>query len=146
MAYKVRKYSDLGIDSIDCAIIDTQGYELEILKGFNNKLDSFKFLILEFSNYEGYIRQVLYSDLNMFLNKNNFVLLKQFKKVNKVIPSKKSGSYGDALYINTNLLSKLQIKLFVYRYKFINNFFMDFLNKFSKITFYKKLIKNILKL
>jgi len=50
------------------------------------------------------------------------------------------------LYINTNLLSKLQIKLFVYRYKFINNFFMDFLNKFSKITFYKKLIKNILKL
>ena len=143
---KVRKYSDLGIDSIDCAIIDTQGYELEILKGFKNKLDSFKFLILEFSNYEGYIGQVLYSDLNMFLNKNNFVLLKQFKKVNKVIPSKKSGSYGDALYINTNLLSKLQIKLFVYRYKFINNFFMDFLNKFSKITFYKKLIKNILKL
>ena len=119
---------------------------MHALKGFENKLDSFKFLILEFSNYEGYIRQVLYSDLNMFLNKNNFVLLKQFKKVNKVIPSKKSGSYGDALYINTNLLSKLQIKLFVYRYKFINNFFMDFLNKFSKITFYKKLIKNILKL
>lgn len=143
---KVRKYSDIGIDGIDCAIIDTQGYELEILKGFENKLDSFKFLILEFSNYEGYVGQVLYSDLNMFLNKNNFVLLKQFKKVNKVIPSNKSGSYGDALYINTNLLSKLQVKLFKYQYKFINNFIMDFLNKFSKIAFYKKLIKNILKL
>jgi len=143
---KVRKYSDLGIDSIDCAIIDTQGYELEIIKGFENKLDNFKFLILEFSNYEGYIGQVLYSDLNMFLNRNNFVLLKQFKKVNKVVPSKKSGSYGDALYINTNLLSKLQIKLYTYRYNFINNMFIDFLNKFSKIALYKKLIKNFFKL
>ncbi len=143
---QIKKYSDLSIKNIDCAIIDTQGYELEVLRGFENKIDDFKFLILEFSNYEGYIGQVLYNDLNKYLNEHNFVLLKQIKKVNKVIPTNKSGSYGDALYININLISNAKSKLLTYRYKLLNNHVVDFLNKFSKLNVYKKLIKSFFKI
>ena len=65
------------------AIIDTQGYELEVLIGFEDKINNFKFLIVEFSNYEGYIGQVTYTQLNNFLNDANFFMVSQIKNVKK---------------------------------------------------------------
>jgi len=78
---EVKKYSSFDYSNIDLAVIDTQGYELEVLKGFENKLQKFKFIIVEFSNFEGYINQTIYKDLNKFLNLNNFSFVTQNKKV-----------------------------------------------------------------
>lgn len=50
--------------------MDTQGYELEVLKGFEDEISKFKFLIMEFSTVEGYIGRVLYKDLNKYLKKS----------------------------------------------------------------------------
>ena len=71
----IKKFSSLDLPELDLAIIDTQGYELEVLKGFEEKINDFKFLIVEFSNYEGYIGQVTYSQLNKFLNSSNFFMI-----------------------------------------------------------------------
>ncbi|GIR20648.1 hypothetical protein CM15mP35_09090 [bacterium] len=65
------------------AIIDTQGYELEVLIGFEDKINNFKFLIVEFSNYEGYIGQVTYTQLNNFLNDANFSWFHKLKMLKK---------------------------------------------------------------
>ena len=47
---EVKKYSSFKYSDIDIAIIDTQGFELEVLEGFENLINTFKFLIVEFSN------------------------------------------------------------------------------------------------
>ncbi len=142
---KVRKFSSLGIKNIDCAVVDTQGYELEVLKGFEDEIYKFKFLIMEFSTVEGYIGRVLYKDLNKFLNEKNFYMYTHWKKVSSLIKSKTSGSYGDALYINSNLLNPISINYLKFKFVVLNNPISEIINYFSKIHNLKKIIKNILK-
>ena len=84
----MKKFSSLDLPKLDLAIIDTQGYELEVLKGFEEEINNFKFLIVEFSNYEGYIGQVTYNQLNKFLNSSNFYMISQIKNVKKVLKNK----------------------------------------------------------
>lgn len=141
----VKKYSSFNYSKIDLAILDTQGYELEVLKGFESKINTFKFLIVEFTNFEGYKNQTIYKDLNKFLNLNNFSFVSQKKKVLKVFPNSKSGSFGDSLYINNNLLSKSSILKAKFKYLFLNNFLIDFFIKYTKVAYWKSKVKKILK-
>lgn len=138
---EVKKYSFFNYTNIDLAILDTQGYELEVLKGFEDKINTFKFLIVEFTNFEGYKNQTIYKDLNKFLNLNNFSFVTQKKKVLKVFPNSNSGSYGDALYVNNNLINKSSILNAKFKYIFLNNFLTDFLKKYTKITYWKSKVK-----
>jgi hypothetical protein len=134
----------LGIDEVDAAVIDTQGFEIEVLKGFEDKLASLKFAIVEFANYEGYKKQPKYKDLNRFMKSKGFVVVDQIKRINQPIPTINAGSYGDALYVNKNLLNMRQIFLGNFNYYYRNNIIYDLL------LFYKKklkiFIKNMLKL
>lgn len=138
---EIKKFSSLNIPRIDIAVIDTQGYELEVLKGFEHRLSEVKFFIVEFSNFEGYKKQVVYKDLNKYLNKNNFYLLAQQKKTISIFPSLQTGSYGDALYINAASLTNLSKIICKIRFIVMNNYFYDFINKFLNLKFYKNLIK-----
>jgi len=140
----IKKLSSLDIGNIDCAVLDTQGYELRVLKGFEDKINDLKFIITEFSTVEGYIGRVLYKDLNIFLNKNNFYMLSQEKKVAKLIKNNKIGSYGDALYVNGDIIPGIFRILLKIKYKCINNIFGEVVNYFSNINNYKKLIKKVL--
>tara|TARA_B110000008_G_scaffold271418_1_gene302851 strand:+ start:719 stop:1540 length:822 start_codon:yes stop_codon:yes gene_type:complete len=142
---KVRKLTSLGIKNIDCAVVDTQGYELEVLKGFEDEISKFKFLIMEFSTVEGYIGRVLYKDLNKYLNKKNFYMTTHFKKVANLIKTKTSGSYGDALYVNGNLLNPILVNYLKIKFIFLNNPIAEFINYFSKIYNLKQVLKYILK-
>ena len=142
---EVKKYSNFNYSNIDIAVLDTQGYELEVLRGFEEKLNSFKFIVTEFSNFEGYFDQVLYKNLNKFLNKNNFSLIFQNKKIMKVFPNKQGGSYGDALYINNLLISKKKVLQNSLRYKFLNNYIYDFLSLYLNLKFWKSKLKIILR-
>tara|TARA_B100000927_G_scaffold113045_1_gene91371 strand:- start:60736 stop:61509 length:774 start_codon:yes stop_codon:yes gene_type:complete len=141
----LKKYSDLKIKTIDCAVIDTQGYELEVLKGFEEKIQNFKIIVVEFSNYEGYVGQVLYKNLHAFMSNNNFALLKQNKKTNKIIPNIHSGSYGDSLYVNIELLTPIQRITSSFRYFLLNNIFFDTYNKYLDFTLYKTIIKRYIR-
>lgn len=140
---EVRKYANLNISNIDVAVIDTQGYELEVLKGFESKINTFKFLILEFSNFEGYKNQVVYKELNKFLKLNNFSFLTQNKKVLKAIPNSQNGSYGDALYINNLLLKNSSILKARFKYFVLNNVLVDFIIKYKNKAFWKSKIKKL---
>ena len=141
---EVKKYSSFKYSNIDIAVLDTQGYELEVLEGFENLINTFKFLIVEFSNFEGYKNQTIYKDLNNFLCLNNFSFVKQNKKVLKVIPSSQSGSYGDALYINNKLINRISISKAKFKYFILNNFLIDFFIKYTKLAFWKVKVKNLL--
>ncbi|MAV04681.1 MAG: hypothetical protein CMC31_03385 [Flavobacteriaceae bacterium] len=142
----IKKFSSLDLPILDLAIIDTQGYELEVLKGFEDKIQNFKFLIIEFSNYEGYIGQVTYPQLNEFLNSSNFFMTSQIKEVKKVLKNKNAGSYGDALYVNSKYLSSKRIFISKIHFLFVNNIFSDLINKYSKLNTYKVIIKKLLKI
>ena len=141
----VKKFSSLDLPVLDLAIIDTQGYELEVLKGFEEKINDFKFLIVEFSNYEGYIGQVTYNRLNKFLNSSNFFMISQIKNVKKVLKNKNGGSYGDALYVNSNYLSSRRIAVSRLHFLIVNNIISDLFVKFSKLNTYKMLFKKLIK-
>ena len=141
---KVKKYSSFKYSKIDIAILDTQGYELEVLEGFENLIDTFKFLIVEFSNFEGYKNQTIYKDLNNFLCLNNFSFVKQNKRVQKVIPNNRSGSHGDALYINNKFINRISILKAKFKYFIFNNFLIDFFIKYTELAFWKLKVKNLL--
>lgn len=140
---EVKKYTSFDYSDIDLAVLDTQGYELEVLKGFEEKIKTFKCLIVEFSNYEGYQRQVLFKDLNKFLNYSQFSFISQKKKVLSVIPRNKSGSYGDALYVNNSLLNKKLILKSKFKYYLLNNLITDFLIKYKNFTTFKVFLKKL---
>jgi hypothetical protein len=120
------------------AVIDTQGYEIEVIEGFEEKVLDFKFLIIEFANYEGYLNQPTYRELNKIMNKNNFYMVYQIKRINKIIPNSNGGSYGDALYINTKYLSFFKTLFFKVKFNLLNNFLYD-----SFIFIYKNFKKKI---
>ncbi len=141
---EVKKYSSFNYLNIDMAVIDTQGYELEVLRGFENKISTFKFLIVEFSNFEGYLNQTIQKDLNKFLILNNFSLVTQRKKVLKVFKNTQTGSYGDALYINNKLINKMSIYMGRIKFLFLNNIFTDFWIKFTNFSFLKMKVKKLI--
>lgn len=140
----VKKYSTFNYLDIDLAVLDTQGYELEVLKGFESKITTFKFLIIEFSNFEGYINQSVYKDLNKFLVSKNFSFITQRKKVLKIFPNTTSGSYGDALYINNSLLSDIQIFKSNVLYIVSNNLISDLFIKYLSFATWKDIFKKII--
>ena len=87
-----------NIQHIDFMHLDVQGAELKVLKGMGAMIRRLKVLWLEVENVELYEHQPLKKDLNDFLNRNNFQLVKDTSK-GKIA--------GDCLYIN-----KSQFNLF----------------------------------
>jgi FkbM family methyltransferase len=103
------------IDSVDFLKIDTQGTELEILKGAEHLLDGHKIKVIktEFSNFPVYKNQCLYPEIDAFLRSKGFELadclyyndtayqtgkssLNENRKLNEVPPI---GAGGDAVYV-----------------------------------------------
>ena len=117
---------------------------MEVLEGFENLINTFKFIIVEFSNFEGYKNQTIYKDLNNFLCLNNFSFVKQNKIVLKVIPNSQSGSYGDALYINNEFINRITISKAKFKYFILNNFLIDFFIKYTKLALWKVKVKKLL--
>ena len=138
---EVKKFSSLGISNVDIAVIDTQGFEIEVLRGFEELIYDLNFAIVEFANYEGYINQPTYRHLNKFMMSNGFYVIDQIKIINKPYPTINGGSFGDALYINKRLLNSKQIIYGVVKYFIRNNIIYDFYY-YSK----KRIIQHLKKL
>lgn len=73
--------------------MDTQGYELQILKGSTNTLKTINLIITEFSTKEFYKGCPLLSDMDSFLNQIGF----SRKEIHW-----QDNSWGDAAYIRVN--------------------------------------------
>ena len=80
--------------------IDVQGYELEVLKGFKNKISLIKYIYIELSTIELYENQPTYFEVNSYLNQHNFV---QIKKINTLIKNNIQ-LQSDYLYVNHKFL------------------------------------------
>ncbi len=70
---------EFKIDKIDLLKIDTEGYELNVIKGFESNIDIVKVIIFE-HHYDLMIRKnYTYSDINSYLLKYGFNLKYKFK-------------------------------------------------------------------
>lgn len=75
----VRTLDSFELDDADLLVIDTQGYELEVLKGALNTLPSIKWIILEYWTNEAYEGVPSEEDLLAFLAAQGFrPVLKSF--------------------------------------------------------------------
>ena len=113
---EVRRFDKIDINFIgNLLIMDVQGYELEVLKGFGDKLKQIQYIYTEVSLKELYEQNILLSDLDKFLNINGFTRVST--KIFGNIPQ------GDAFYkkikdkrnimnLIYNFKSKVQISIF----------------------------------
>ena len=93
---------DLNISNIDLINIDTQGYELEVLKGAKNALHQIKYILIEVNKDELYEGCPHVKDLDRFLNKYSFI------RTDTLFWSD-TFSWGDAFYIKVDYLSNSKI-------------------------------------
>ena len=88
----------MEIEDIDLLNIDTQGYEMEVLKGSIKLLNQgIKYIILEVNKKELYKGCPLVKDIDNFLNKYGFVRTDTHYWMD-------SYSWGDAFYIKKELI------------------------------------------
>ena len=71
--------------------IDTEGYELKVLKGSNQKIKEIKYVLIE-NQFSRMYKNVNFKDCHQFLESKNFRLLKKFR-----FPT---FHYEDRLYVN----------------------------------------------
>ena len=80
------------IFSIDLIKMDTEGHELEILKGLKKNLKNVRTIVFE-HHYDNMLKKnYTFSDINLFLKKNSFIKVFKIK-----MPFRKSFEY---IYIN----------------------------------------------
>lgn len=89
--------AELKDREIDIVKLDLQGYELEALKGMQGIIKKIKTITIEVEFIELYKNQALFSDIDIFLRKNNFQLLNLYE-----LWTQQDGQLtaGDAIYLN----------------------------------------------
>ena len=58
--------------------IDTEGYEYEVLLGFDKKISCIEIIMFE-HHYDNMIKNYKFSEINSFLEKNNFKMVYKSK-------------------------------------------------------------------
>ena len=71
LSNKIKK----NIKNIDLLKIDTEGYELEVLKGAQNILHKTKYILFEHHYDDMIVKNYFFSDIHEFLRMNNFTKL-----------------------------------------------------------------------
>ena len=97
--FQIKVLDELGIGNIDFLNIDTQGFEMEVLKGASKILkEDVKYIILEINKKELYEGCPLVKDIDSFLKKSGFIRTDTHYWMD-------SYSWGDAFYIKRDLIS-----------------------------------------
>ncbi len=123
---ELEKFSNLKITNVNYLNIDVQGYELEVLKGFDEYLDDVDYIFCEVNRKELYEDCVLVGELDNFLGNYHFQRI-------ETIWYKKTIPWGDAFYIKKDKVSNYLI----YRSKLFN-FIQKMKGYFFIITLFKK--------
>ena len=128
----VKRFDDLGIDTLNFLTIDVQGYELEVIKGFGDSLNDVEFIFTEINTKDLYSNNALVKDLDKYLKQYNFIRI--FTNIDCF------KHYGDAFYIKqTNINYKKPLLNFLIKNIVISNFYLNL----KKVFYPKKLIKLI---
>ena len=97
--FQIKVLDELDINNIDFLNIDTQGFEMEVLKGSSKILkEDVKYIILEINKKELYEGCPLVRDIDSFLKQYGFIRTDTHYWMD-------SHSWGDAFYIKKNLIS-----------------------------------------
>ena len=86
----------IDIKNFDSLLLDTQGYELEILKGAMNIIHKFSYIQVEAADFEAYSGCPTVDDICKFMNKNKFDMIQK----NKFSEKENVGNYFDIIFIN----------------------------------------------
>ena len=103
----LKKFDSLLIDNINFMSIDTQGYELEVLKGANEYLNLIDYLIVEINRKYLYKNSPLVKDIDLYLKPFGFI---------RAVTSYwgKECVWGDGFYIKKNKISnKLTLRILI---------------------------------
>ena len=112
--FQIKVLDELGISNIDFLNIDTQGFEMEVLKGSTKILsEDVKYIILEINKKELYEGCPLVTDIDRFLNKYGFIRTDTHYWMD-------SHSWGDAFYIKRDLISSKRLLFSVFKNKLYN--------------------------
>ena len=133
----------LKIENIELGVLDTEGYELEILKGMEARINEFNYLIVEFSMFEEYIGRPIFTDIDNYLDQNAFTRLKTMRRIN--YKKYNDVNYGDALYINNKLLPNWKAKVYKIRTKFVDTKIYFLFLIITDYSFHIKKLKQLIK-
>ena len=127
----LKKFDSLFIDNINFMSIDTQGYELEVLKGSNEYLNSIDYLIIEINRKYLYKNSPLEKDIDLYLKPFGFIRA-------VTVYWGKECVWGDGFYIKKNKISnKLILRIL------IKNFLYKSIHLYKIVRFLKHFIKKI---
>jgi FkbM family methyltransferase len=134
---EIKRYASLEGINANFLVLDVQGYELEVLKGFDEKIKNYDFIYTEISRKKLYDNGVLIADLDLFLKKKGFIRSKTSWVSNK--PT------GDALYIKMKGIKKYKLFMTLIKSKFTNNFFYFGIIYFKDLQKVKYTLKQLLR-
>jgi FkbM family methyltransferase len=129
----LKRFEDLNL-TVNFLIIDAQGYELEVLKGFGKKLENVDYIFTEVNRDYLYKNNVLIKDLDTFLIKKSFVRIWTKWRIANM-------PWGDAFYMRINPNDKFKIKMYLFK-----NYLLT--NKISFLIYYVldiRILRNKLK-
>ena len=69
------------IDNIDLLKIDTEGYELNVLKGLSKHSDKIKLIYFEHHYDDMIIKNYNFGDIHKLLKSKNFIMIKKSKMI-----------------------------------------------------------------
>tara|TARA_B100001559_G_C16418550_1_gene583951 strand:- start:120 stop:878 length:759 start_codon:yes stop_codon:yes gene_type:complete len=139
IAIDVKRFNDLKLNGIDFLIMDVQGFELEVLKGFGKKLNQVQFIFTEINRDALYKDNVLVKDLDHFLKTKGFI---------RTWTSWRTADmpWGDAFYLRNNRLGKFKgYYILIKNFLTTNNIYF-FLYSILDFRLLKKRIKKITRL
>lgn len=93
---EVKKLDQFEITNCNFINMDVQGYELEVLKGGENTLKYIDYVYCEVNRDEVYENNALIEDLDEYLQRYDII---------RVETDWSGGTWGDALYIKSHLLT-----------------------------------------
>ena len=103
---EIKVYDELNISGVNFICIDTQGYELEALKGCKNSLKKIDYIYTEVNRDYLYEENPLISDLDLFLKNFGFIRVETKWAKDGLLP------WGDAFYVKLKNLTKRDITTF----------------------------------
>ena len=131
---QIKRFDSLDIDTLNFLTLDVQGFELEVLKGFGEKLKSVEFIYTEINTKFLYKENALVSDIDKYLKDYNFIRV--FTNIDCF------NYFGDAFYIKkTNKKYKGTLLKKIINLINISNFYLHI----KKLLYPKRLIKSFLR-
>jgi len=126
---EIKVYDELNISDVNFICIDTQGYELEALKGCKNSLKKIDYIYTEVNRDYLYEENPLVGEIDLFLKDFGLIRVETKWAKDGLLP------WGDAFYIKIKNLSKkditrLRIKNLI-NTSMIYFFFLEFFTKFK---------------